>query len=283
MTLLRSALFGLALFSVSSTAQAAGIPECNGLSIDSLASCELRLDAECRASCDIGVTYHSCSTIRATECRDVCTEIPAEGECDPQQVCEEQCSVRDFTCASNCASECGDDCQYACNDADDVQQCLTGCQASCNLECDARCPRVPVGGSCVDHCIECMGATCSAWANMDCQLECQEVEYEQCQRDIVGGCEASCNGSGALFCDGQVIAFGDQLNQCAQALLEQGVSVDLGVEAEVELDLWGDGPNGTAGCALAPAGTGDPLDFLAPLGLVLGLGAMRRRRSRKRA
>ncbi len=280
MKLLRTALCALGLLCASSTAHATGIPECNGLTIDSLGSCELRVDADCRASCSIDVTYHSCSTIRATECRDVCTEVPGEGECDVQEVCEEQCSTRDFTCASNCASECGDDCQYSCNDADDVQQCLTGCQASCNLECDNRCPRVPVGGSCVDHCVECMGATCKAWANMDCQLECQDVEYEQCQRDIEGGCEASCNGSGAIFCDGQIIAFGDQLTECAQALVERGASFELEVEAEVELDLFGGDSEAGLGCAVGPNGSGDPLDFLAPLGLALGLGLTRRRRRR---
>jgi hypothetical protein len=54
---------------------------------------------------------------------------------------------------------------------------------------------------------------------MSCQVDCQAKGYVGCTTDLQGGCETACTRpDGALFCDGQYIDVGDQLDQCVADL-----------------------------------------------------------------
>jgi MYXO-CTERM domain-containing protein len=98
-------------------------------------------------------------------------------------------------------------------------------------------------------------------------------------------CNASCGAEGAIFCDGEFVASGDDVTACAVALANEGIA-DLNLEgdiavgtnpdgdAEVDLDA---GNKAAAGCSLRAAGpSGGGSTLLWPL-LGLAWAAYRRR------
>jgi MYXO-CTERM domain-containing protein len=73
---------------------------------------------------------------------------------------------------------------------------------------------------------------------MDCQLDCQTQGYAGCTSELQGGCETACTQpDGALFCDGQYVDVGEQLDQCVADL-----------EAAFQIEVTGYA-NGSADCS----------------------------------
>jgi MYXO-CTERM domain-containing protein len=73
---------------------------------------------------------------------------------------------------------------------------------------------------------------------MDCQLNCQSKGYLDCRTNLQGGCETACTQpDGALFCDGQYMDVGSQIDQCVAAL-----------EAAFQIEVTGYA-NGNAQCS----------------------------------
>ena len=131
-----------------------------------------------------------------------------------------------------------------------------------------------VDESCYVHCIECCGGSCTAQANMDCQETCQDVEFEECEREFRADCMASCTGDGALFCDGDYVLAGSEIPVCIDALLARGIMV----EAEGSVTIGPDGIDTSSSCAAATPGT--PANAGVGIGALLALAllAFRRRR-----
>jgi len=87
--------------------------------------------------------------------------------------------------------------------------------AQCEAQCEASCE-----------------GSCEAQANIDCQVDCQAGGYVDCKADLQGGCEAQCERpEGALFCDGQYVDHGNNLEECVAALKAQ---LDVEVEGYAE-------------------------------------------------
>lgn len=216
-----------------STPARAGIPECNDLRLENAFSCEIRGSLDCEAGCEgLGIYKKACATELHTVCRDTCTLDP-EPTCTDE--CTEQCSSDcdagvNVICIHNCFDECVGACDASCSDADDPATCRASCEATCDGECDIQC-EATVNGSCYQHCIECCGGSCGAQANMTCQQDCQEEEFETCEYGLQGECSASCDAEGALFCDGEFVMAGPEMQGCMDALIARGI-----MEVEEALD-----------------------------------------------
>ena len=71
----------------------AGIPECGGIRLEDVSSCEIRGSLDCQASCDeLGVFKKACATRLHNVCRSECT-LAAE------PTCTDECTVQ---CESDC-------------------------------------------------------------------------------------------------------------------------------------------------------------------------------------
>lgn len=266
------------------TAQAvAGVPECGDIRLEDVGACEIRASVQCSASCDsIGVYKKSCATKLQKVCREECT-LDAEPTCTDEctESCSEQCDLGvPITCTHNCFAECVGSCDASCEGAEDAERCHASCEATCDGECDAKCGAVVVGASCYKHCIECCGGSCGAQANMSCQTTCQDKEFESCEYALRADCDASCSGTGALFCDGEFVLAAEDAGACVRALSLRGIA---GVEgsAEGSISVDGDGLKAAskagAGCAFSGSRSNRSYSILA---LVAAL-ALASRRSRR--
>jgi hypothetical protein len=117
---------------------------------------------------------------------------------------------------------------------------------------------------------------------MDCQTTCQEEEFEDCEHELEVECSGSCDVDAALFCNGEYVLAGDDLQTCVQALVAKGT---LEASAVAEVQLGGAGPsNAKASCASAP-GSVDGSGGSGAIGwaaVLSGIAGWVRRRGRRR-
>jgi hypothetical protein len=104
-----------------------------------------------------------------------------------------------------------------------------------------------------------------------------------CKASLQGGCEGQCDVDGALFCDGNYVDHGGNLQGCIDALK---AALNIEVSGYANANCEGGTCEAEAGvncsaCAVAP-GWSSPIDerALAALGLGLGLAMAARRRRR---
>ncbi|WP_437508739.1 hypothetical protein [Sorangium sp. So ce1099] len=278
----RTGFLGLMGFTVGLTAAlpaSAGVEECGNIRFEGLSNCEVRVTAECSASCsELGIYKTACATKLVPVCKTECS-LSATPTCTDS--CTTQCKTDcdngvNVICSHNCFAECTTTRDVECSGATDAVQCAATWDANCDSECDAQC--VTVDGGCYQHCVECCGGSCTADANMDCQTTCQDEIFEDCEHEFRASCEGSCSGDGALFCGGEYIISGSQLPACMSALLEQGIAV----KAEAEVTIGPDGIDGnlSAGmCAYSPRGGASLAAPFAALAAAAGWFSRRRRRS----
>ncbi len=226
-------------FIVASTLPAlahAGIPECGDIRIEADAHCGIEFS--CSAGCSVEVYKKNCATRLYKYCQEEC-ETPPSVVCtdDCGAFCASQCAEGiDVICQHNCFPECVDSCHLTCDSDVDPERCRASCEATCDGECTMQCAELPPNTSCVKHCEECCTGSCRAIAGMNCQVSCQELEFEDCETEVDAECHAGCEGSGALFCDGEFIAGPAQLFECAKGLAAAGIETagyDIDVKAEI--------------------------------------------------
>lgn len=260
-------------------ASAEGVPECGNIRFEGLSGCEVRVTAECNASCtELGIYKTACATKLVPVCKTECT-------LSAMPTCTDKCTVQcksdcdngvNVICKHNCFTECTTTRDAGCSAKPDVAQCAATWDANCDAECDSQC--VTVEGDCYQHCIECCDGSCTADANMSCQETCQNEVFEDCEHEFRANCEASCSGDGALFCNGEYIIAGSQIPNCIKALAARG----LEVKAEASVTLGPDGIDGVANagvCAYSPGSKGSLAAPLAVLAALAG-GWFARRRKR---
>ncbi|XYH99013.1 hypothetical protein ACMHYB_04405 [Sorangium sp. So ce1128] len=273
------ALMGITFGLTAALPASAGVDECGNIRFEGLSNCEVRVTAECSASCsELGIYKTACATKLVPVCKTECS-LSATPTCTDS--CTTQCKTDcdngvNVICSHNCFAECTTTRDVDCSGATDAAQCAATWDANCDSECDAQC--VTVDGGCYQHCVECCGGSCTADANMDCQTTCQDEIFEECEREFRANCEGSCSGDGALFCGGEYIISGSQLPACVKALLEQGIAV----EAEAQVTIGPDGIDGdiAAGmCAYSPRGGASLAAPFAALAAAAGWFSRRRRRS----
>jgi MYXO-CTERM domain-containing protein len=107
---------------------------------------------------------------------------------------------------------------------------------------------------------------------------CQSSGYVDCEADLSGDCQAECNTEqGVLFCDGQYVDHGGNLDECVASLV---ALFDIHVEGYAEGECSGNMCHGEAGfsCVCTPDGdAGRNAGITAAFGVIV-LAALRRRR-----
>lgn len=280
MDLALAAVLGVPLTLASGKAHA-GIEACGDIHVDAGATCEVFVGGACMAMCEPLALEASCAADLRPECAASC-----DGVID--SVCHADCSIScmavcdvdpaDFSSSVYCDVGCDSDCSAECLSAENQGECHASCEATCAAECEAGCQGESPEASCDARCEGSCSGQCRARADMDCQLGCQSAGYADCKTDLERDCEVACaKPEGALFCDGQYVDHGGNLDDCIAALRAQldieveasttGVSPGFcragTCEAEAEADV-------SAGCSIA-AGRPSP----GPAGLValLAIGA----------
>jgi len=251
-------------------------PECGNFDFNENGfDCKIRVAAECSVDCS--------SLNFQAGCKGGCMGTPIPGCTDPCGTqCVAECDPSKLDCIAGCHTECEQPFIDKCKTDYPSRDCVTDAKASCKGYCRDACAVMP--SNCLEHCDRCCTGSCTSYSNIKCDIDC----YAK----LEGSCDAQCSADGALMCkdkDG-VYQFVNATNvtTCVNALIAQGLQVDVSAKGEVKCDLSGCDGTGSAsvggiGCSASPAGQDSPI----PAGAVaLGAAAAfisvaRRRRNRK--
>jgi hypothetical protein len=263
----------------------AGIDACNEINVSAQAQCELVTSGGCEAMCEPVAFEAACAGRLTAECNGQCTaEASLECTASCQADCLGRCEVDppEFDCRGECVADCEGSCSAYCSTGD--SECMASCRGTCGAHCDVDCEATPPAAECAVKCEASCSGSCEAAANLDCQVDCQAEGYAQCEADLQGGCEVQCSQpEGALFCDGQYVDAGNNLEECILAL-------EAALDIEVEGHASGECRNGrctgeaegTLSCAMDPQGRSTVRWTLGWVGLLMTgvlVAGRRRRRS----
>ncbi|MBA3548570.1 MAG: MYXO-CTERM sorting domain-containing protein [Nannocystis sp.] len=264
----------------SGQAQAAGLDSCGNIYVSAEAECTVYADIDCEAMCTPVNVTAACAADLRVACTGECN-VSASAECTGScsADCEAECDIKpaEFNCHGSCQADCSADCEGRCAADGSGAECAASCKATCSGSCDASCKVTPAEADCQAKCDASCSGSCKAEANADCQIDCQASGFADCKVDVEGGCKGRCSEpEGALFCDGQYVDAGNNLEECIAAL-----------KAIFAVEVYADGSamcsgntctaEGVAGCSCTSSDSGDlPLALLG-LGVV-AFGVTRRRR-----
>jgi MYXO-CTERM domain-containing protein len=263
---------------MTTQAEAANIDACGDINVEANAQCEVKVGVDCKAECEpVNFTASCYADCSGSECT-VQASAMCTGSCEAD--CSGQCMANpgNFDCNASCTGQCEANCQGECSSSNDQATCQGSCEATCEGECSASCEGTPPSASCDAKCSASCEGECSAEANIDCQIDCQAG----CTAELTGGCELECDKpEGALFCDGQYIDHGGNLEECIAAL-ESLLEINVDVSAQGSASCEGGSCEAegkvSAGCAMAPAPQQDSSAWWLLGAAGLALGVMRRRR-----
>lgn len=272
------------LCAMAPTAKAASLSQCGNINVEASATCKVESGVTCEANC----TPLNCSGSLYASCQSSCNITPPSCDVSCSGACEGKCSASaNFDCSADCRGTCGATCDSNCtahcqNDANQttcVANCKASCTATCQGECDASCSG-SASATCQGKCTASCQGSCNASARIDCQATCQANGYLKCE----GGCQAACQrqNGGGLFCDGQYVDDGDNLQGCIDAIQQAiNIKVDTSGEASCSGNTCQAQGSASASCALSRVGQNKGLTgglvILAAAGLAIGV----RRRQRK--
>jgi hypothetical protein len=205
------------------TRPGAGLDACGNIYVEGQADCEvIPPGAQCEAQCDPISVEAVCALDLAADCRAECDKLPSvscTGGCVLD--CVGQCEVDpgEFDCETECGAECAGTCDGQCRASADRRECSASCEGSCSASCDSACRVDTPSAECEARCEASCDGACRVETNLDCQLDCQARARAACVTRLEGGCKVQCRKQeGALFCDGQYIDHGNNLQRCIDAL-----------------------------------------------------------------
>jgi len=278
--ILAAAFAAATTFGLASPANAAVLDSCGNVELSANANCEMRVSGGCTASCEPVNFRVQCAADLYVGCNGMCNaQVDAQCTADCQGGCEAECQVdpAKFDCAASCRADCGATCQGSCAGQADSARCESSCEATCGGECDARCDVTPPSADCQAQCQACCTGSCDAEANMDCQINCQADGFVNCETQLQGGCQTACERpDGALFCDGQYVDVGEQLDACVaqlQSLLE--IKVTGYAYADGSCEGTSCSASAKAGCSCSTVGGSEddgPANALGMLGALAAFG-----------
>jgi hypothetical protein len=270
------------------SARAQGLESCGDIHVEANAECVVvPPSAQCEAMCEPITVEAACAARLAADCRARCDELPSvDCSASCQADCSADCEVDPgkFDCAASCRADCSGSCAASCEGDEDGGKCMARCEGSCGASCDSHCdvdlPEVDCEAKCEASC----EGSCEVDTNVDCQADCQAEAEADCYVDVQGGCEAACDTEeGALFCDGQYVDHGNNLEECAAAL---EAALDIEVEGHAHGESSCD--NGrcmamgeaevSSDCSVAEPGAGRSRWAWSVAGLALVGLCVRRRR-----
>jgi MYXO-CTERM domain-containing protein len=205
------------------TSARADLSDCGNIELRTEIDCTVvPPSAQCQAMCTPISVQAACHAKLAVDCDGQCTQVPSvdcTGSC--QAGCTGECTIDPgkFQCQARCQADCSGQCESSCESKSDKDGCMASCSGSCTASCKGSCdvdlPQADCDGQCMASC----KGSCTVNPNLDCQIDCQAKGYAECQTSVTGGCEASCKAKqGALFCDGNYVDTGDNLQKCVDTL-----------------------------------------------------------------
>lgn len=281
----------LALGAWSGTAHA-GLSSCGDVDVEANAMCEVEVEGGCTAHCDPPQLELACSAKLEASCSGECTakaEASCTGSCDIEG-CKAKCDVDagHFNCSAQCQVDADAHCEGECKgEASGSQahgECVASCKASISAECDASCDAAGPSADCEAKCKATCEGSCTGEARASCQVDCQAKGYAKCEGDLKVQCEGECTKpEGALFCDGQYIDHGGNLQDCIDSLdIWLKAHVDVSAQGTASGQCEGGSCEGEAegeakaSCATVPGGPAGA--GVALFGMVLAGAAIARRR-----
>jgi hypothetical protein len=280
-------VLGLAVLGVVAPRPAhAGLEACNNIDVSARAECKLVAQGGCTAQCEPTRLEAACAGKLVATCDGECradVDVACTGSCEA--TCRGQCDVNpgSFDCRANCDATCSADCSAQCQGSASGTtasgSCKAACESNCGVKCSAQCSGTPPTATCEGKCRASCDGSCRARASARCQIDCHARLDASCRVELEGGCKARCQQpEGALFCDGQYVDTGNNLQACIDALR---ATFDIRVEGSASAQCSGNQctgeAEGSASCAAAPR-TAPVLPGLAVLALV---GASIARHGRK--
>jgi len=263
----------------------AGLAACNNIDVKANAQCKLEAQGGCTAQCTPVKFEAACAGKLETSCRGQCN-VEASAECTGscEGTCNGQCTSNpgSLDCSANCRGTCEADCSGKCSSSGNQSECQASCKASCGGSCDAQCTGTPPSASCEAKCKASCQGSCKGKVNADCQINCQSKGYAECKANLEGGCKTQCTQpNGALFCDGQYVDAGNNLQNCIDALNAYlNIKVDASGSASCtgnECSAEGEASASCGRVARSDVPSASSLWIVAGLGLV-GAAAVRRRK-----
>ena len=230
----------------------AGVEACGNIHVEAQGQCELVVEGGCTTQCTPVHMEAACAASLYASCEGNCNELPSvecEGSC--QADCVSECLVDpgSFDCNVACNADCQGECSARCSSGD--SECSASCEASCSASCDGSCEGTAPSATCEARCTGSCEGSCEASANLDCQASCQAEGFASCKAELQGGCETHCTEpDGALFCDGQYVDYGNNLEECVAALEAQ---LDIEVEGYAHGSCSGNRCTGEAGGSVSCA------------------------------
>jgi hypothetical protein len=280
-----SALAAIAV-SLSTPAHAKGISSCGNIDVEANSTCKVEVQGGCTAKCTPVTFEAACAAELKVTCDGSCTgsaSATCTGSCDVT-ACQAECNVDPgmFDCSVNCKADADAHCAGQCSSSANQSECTASCKATFAAECDASCQGTPPSATCEARCSASCQGSCQAQANLSCQVDCQSQSYASCTTRLQGGCTADCQKpDGALFCDGNYVDHGGNLNDCIAAI-EAAIPIKVDASARGTASCSGNScmaegdAQASAKCSAAPGpahGSGIPFLLVAFGALLRGLRA----------
>jgi MYXO-CTERM domain-containing protein len=219
----------------------AGIESCGNINVKANAQCKVEVEGGCTAKCEPVSFTAACQGKATAKCDGQCTAtIDAECSTSCTADCNTKCTANpgSYDCSGQCSGSCSADCDAECaaqaSGGTASANCKASCQGNCDAKCSAQCSGTPPSASCEGKCSASCKGRCEAKASAKCQIQCRTEFQGSCQAELKGGCEARCKDpKGALFCDGQFVDTGNNLENCIAALNAiLNIKVDASASAE---------------------------------------------------
>lgn len=267
----------------------AGLEACNNIDVRANATCKVEVSGGCTARCEPVNFRAACAGKLTAQCDGQCTataDVDCKGSCEGS--CEGSCNANkgSFDCKGNCTASCDADCSAQCSGSADGNSasgsCKAQCQANCGAKCEGRCTGTPPSATCEGKCQASCEGSCTAKATAKCQIDCQAKLEGSCTAELEGGCKARCEKpEGALFCDGQYVDSGNNLQNCIDALRATlNIQVSGSATGECSGNECRGEAEGSVSCAASPRTPPvlPGLAIFAMLGLTIARKARRDRR-----
>ena len=252
---------------VASTASATpSLASCGNINVTASASCTVVTSGGCKAQC-VPINFTAACDGKCTGAIDAGCSGTCKGSCSAE------CTANPgtFDCEGTCTSDCSGDCTASCSSKSNAADCEAYCKGDCSTSCKGKCSGTPPSATCDARCEAKCSGECYVKSNLDCSLSCSA--------DLTGGCTVQCDEpKGALFCDGQYVDTGNNLDDCV-SYLQSTLNIKVSGYASCSGDSCKAG--GTISCAVADVTQSPPWSAGAVGGAVVGLGLLVGRRRRR--
>jgi MYXO-CTERM domain-containing protein len=279
--------FVVLAFAGARPARADILSSCGNIDVQASEMCTLQTSGGCMASCTPINFQASCAAQLETTCSGSCTATATAtctGSCSGNCVSNCMANQGSFSCQGSCEADCDTSCSGQCSGmamgSMAQGQCQASCKASCGGHCQAQCMGTPPSASCTAQCQASCQGSCNAQANLMCDINCQTMGYASCETSLMGGCTAQCSQpNGALFCNGQYVDTGNNLQNCINDLKSAlNIQVMGSAMGSCSGSQCTGQAQGSAKCSASPGNHGGGLAIgFGVLGFA-GIGMARRRR-----